>query len=108
MSAYTNGGTLLLSVLDYKADLKKVVVTAFAEALALAADYKNNEGCLAWTNAGGCIYVSEYPDTVYPNCNGGSIECTAGSVSVGAIKEISALAEASTPHLCRRYHSVDY
>ena len=94
LSAYANGGHLILSVKDYEAELKRVVVTAFAEALAGAADYKSNESCAAWVNAGGCIYTPDHPDTVYPDCDGG-FECSAGAVSVGAIEEIDALAEAS-------------
>lgn len=56
-----------------------------------AAAFKNKDGCLAWVNAGGCIWTPDSPD---PDA---CFECSAKAVSVGAIKEIDALAEASTP-----------
>ena len=63
LSAYTTAGSqLAFQVFDYQSELKKVVVTAFADALALAADYNNKEKCMAWVNAGGCIYTPEHPD----------------------------------------------
>jgi hypothetical protein len=98
LSGYTNGGTLILSVLDYQKELEKVVVTAFAKALAAAANLKKLDGCLAWANAGGCIYTPGKLDTKRPNCGGNNIadfECTAASVSIGAIEKIDAVARAS-------------
>jgi hypothetical protein len=105
LEGYINGGYLLLSVLDYQEELKRVVVTAYAEALAAAAELKKADGCLAWANAGGCIYTPEHPDTRRPNCGGKNIadfECTAAAVSVGAIEEIDAVATASAlpPQQC--------
>ena len=94
LSAYANGGHLVFAVKDYEAELKRVVVTAFAEALAGAAEYRNNEDCAAWVNAGGCVYTPDHPDTAYPDCDGG-FECRAGAVSLGAVEEIDALADAS-------------
>jgi hypothetical protein len=98
LEGYTKGGKLLLSVLDYQEELKKVVVTAFAEALAGAAKLKKEDGCLAWANAGGCIYTPDHPETKRPSCGGNNIskfECTAVAVSVGAVEEIDACASAS-------------
>jgi hypothetical protein len=90
---------LLLTVLDYQKELQKVVVTAFAEALAAAESLKKADGCLAWANAGGCIYVPKNPNTKRPNCGGqtnlAEFKCTAAAVSVGAIEEIDAVADAS-------------
>lgn len=111
LKAYTGGGgQLIFKVLDYEADVEKVVASAFASTLAAAADLKEEGGCLAWANAGGCIYTPEQPDTVYPNCEGcegsdclANAECTAEAVSVGAIKEIDAIAEASA-HLSPPHH----
>jgi hypothetical protein len=100
LEGYTSGGRLRVSVLDYQEELKKVVVTAFAEALAGAAELKKLDGCLAWANVGGCIYTPEHPDTTRPGCGGDNIaefECKASAVSVGAIEEIDAVVTASEP-----------
>ena len=56
-----------------------------------AASYKNSDGCLAWVNTGGCIWTPDSPD---PEA---CFVCEAKAVSVGAIKQIDALAEASAP-----------
>jgi hypothetical protein len=100
LSGYVSGGSkLFLTVLDYQKELQKVVVTAFAEALAAAANLKKADGCLAWANAGGCIYVPQNPYTKRPNCgaqtNLADFKCNATAVSVGAIQEINAIARAS-------------
>lgn len=90
LDAYSSGEkAVLLSVHDYKTAIEEVVVTAHAEALASAADYKNSEGCMAWVNASGCV-----GDECF--------ECKAGAVSAGAIEEIDAVANASAPpqHAC--------
>lgn len=101
LNAYTNGGHLIFSVLDYQRELKEVAVTAFTEALAFAVDLKKADGCLAWANAGGCIYTPEHPDATRPDCgaqdNIVEFECEALAVSAGKIEEIDALAEASAP-----------
>lgn len=89
LEAYTNGGHIAFKVLDFKAEVKKVVAKSFATALAGAASYKNSDGCLAWVNTGGCIWTPDSPD---PEA---CFVCEAKAVSVGAIKQIDALAEAS-------------
>lgn len=58
-----------------------------------AKDYYNKDKCLAWVNAGGCIWTEDKGDECF--------ECTAKAVSVGAIKEIDAMVEASTVPHCR-------
>jgi hypothetical protein len=100
LSGYVSGGIALFqSVYSYKEELKKVVVTALADALAAAVTLKNVDGCLAWANAGGCIYVPQNPYTKRPNCgaqtNLADFKCNATAVSVGAIQEINAIARAS-------------
>jgi hypothetical protein len=55
-----------------------------------AASYKDRENCVAWVNTGGCIWTPDSPD---PEA---CFECEALAVSVGQIKEIDALVEAST------------
>jgi hypothetical protein len=101
LEGYANGGHLALKVLDYQEELKKVVVTAFAEALAGAAKLKEKDDCLAWANAGGCIYHPKHPHTKLPKCGGqdniAEFECSAGAVSFGLIQEIDAIATASAP-----------
>lgn len=57
-----------------------------------AAAFKNKDGCLAWVNTGGCIWTPDSPD---PEA---CFVCEAKAVSVGAIKEIDALATASASH----------
>jgi hypothetical protein len=58
-----------------------------------AASYKGRENCVAFVNAGGCIWTPDSPD---PDA---CFECTALAVSVGKIKEISVLVEASAESL---------
>lgn len=96
LNAYTapTGVPLFLSAFDYKEDLEKVVVTAYAQALANAASFKNNNDCLAWVNTEGCIWTPTHED---PNF---CFECEAVSVSVGVIEEIDAIAEASALSSC--------
>lgn len=83
------GSPLVLKVFDYQKEIEKVVVTAYAEALARAASYKNTDGCMAFVNTNGCIWS---PDNADPEI---CFECKASSESIGAISEIDAIATAS-------------
>jgi hypothetical protein len=76
-------------VTDFQKDVETVVVEAWAIALAAAYNYKTEEGCLAWVNAGGCIWTEGRPDD-RTYC----AECTALAYSEGAVDKIDAIAEA--------------
>jgi hypothetical protein len=54
--------TLSVSVSSFQKDVEKVVVTAYAAALADAYNFKKTDGCLAFVNAGGCIWTEGHPD----------------------------------------------
>jgi hypothetical protein len=80
---------LTFAVSDFQSDVEKVTVTAFTTALAAAYNYKEENGCLAWVNAGGCIWTEGHPDE-RTYC----AECTVITHSVGAVDSIDAIAEA--------------
>jgi hypothetical protein len=82
---------LTITVGDYQADVEKVVVKAWAQALADARDKSKSTGCLAWVNAGGCIWTQGHPDEQHYCAN-----CTAVGYSAGAVDSIDAIAEAGT------------
>lgn len=87
----SGGQQAFIAVFDYQEAVKEVVVTAFAEAIAGAAKWKDENSCSAWVNTGGCLYHPDHPDTVAPNC----FECTAYAVSASDIEEIDAVADAA-------------
>ena len=80
---------MVLKVFDYQREIENVVVTAYAEALARAAAYKNSQGCMAMVNTNGCIYSPKPADPEM------CFECKASTESLGAISEIDAIARAS-------------
>jgi hypothetical protein len=80
---------LTIAVSDFESDVEKVTVTAYATALAAAYNYKEESGCLAWVNAGGCIWTEGHPNE-QTYC----ADCTAIAYSVGAVNSIDAIAEA--------------
>jgi hypothetical protein len=81
--------TLIAAVSEVKSVVKGVVVKAWAEALTDAYNYKNKEGCLAWVNAGGCIWTVGHPDE-QTYC----ASCVARAYSAGAVDKINAVAKA--------------
>jgi hypothetical protein len=85
-------GTLTKSVVAFQSDLKKVVVTAYASALAAAYNYGKESGCVAYVNAGGCIWTPGHPDEEF-YC----ADCIAIAYSEGAVDSIDAIATASAP-----------
>jgi hypothetical protein len=87
-------GTVAVSVSSFQKDVEKVVVTAFAEALADAFNYKNDKGCLAFVNVGGCIWTEGHPDEK-TYCAG----CVAVAFSEAAVASIDAVASAGVPLL---------
>jgi hypothetical protein len=82
---------ITFAVQDFKSDVEKVVVTAYADALAGAYNYNKEDGCIAWVNAGGCIWTEGHPDEqIY------CADCSAGALSEGSVDSIDAIAEAGT------------
>jgi hypothetical protein len=82
-------GTLAVSVKTLQVDVEAVVAKAYAEALSSAYNYKNEKGCLAFVNAGGCIWTVGHPDEK-TYCAG----CTAVAYSEGAVESRDAVAKA--------------
>jgi hypothetical protein len=80
-----------VAVTNFQKDVEKVVVEVWATAIADAYNYLNEEGCLAWVNAGGCIWTEGHPDE-QTYC----AQCTAVSFSEGAVDANDAIAEAGT------------
>jgi hypothetical protein len=80
---------IAIAVSDFESDVEKVTATAYATALAAAYNYQEENGCLAWVNAGGCIWTEGHPDE-QTYC----ADCTAIAYSVGAVDSINAIAEA--------------
>jgi hypothetical protein len=80
---------LTIAVSEFQSDVEKVTATAYSTALAAAYNYKEENGCLAWVNAGGCIWTEGHPDE-QTYC----AECTVITHSVGAVDAIDAIAEA--------------
>jgi hypothetical protein len=74
---------------EFKIALEGVAVEAWAEALSAAYNYKNEEGCLAWVNAGGCIWTVGHPEE-QTYC----ASCVADAYSDGAVDDIDAVASA--------------
>jgi hypothetical protein len=58
----TSISTLKASIITFQKDIEKVVATAYAQALTNAYNYKNNNQCLAFVNAGGCIWSANHTD----------------------------------------------
>jgi hypothetical protein len=81
--------TLSVSVSSFQKDVEKVVATAYSAALAGAYNYNTEKGCIAWVNAGGCIWTEGHPDEK-TYCAG----CAAVAYSEGAVGSIDAIAEA--------------
>jgi hypothetical protein len=81
--------TLSVSVSSFQKDVEKVVVTAYAAALADAYNFKKTNGCLAYVNAGGCIWTEGHPDEKF-YCAG----CEAVAYSEGAVDSKDAVAAA--------------
>jgi hypothetical protein len=84
--------TITKSVSAFQSDIKKVVVTAYAQALASSYNYGKESGCVAFVNAGGCIWTEGHPEEE-TYC----ADCIAISYSEGAVDSIDAIAEASAP-----------
>jgi hypothetical protein len=82
---------IVKSVADYKYDIERVVVTAYAQALADANKYRKSSNCVAWVNAGGCIWTEGTDDEKY-YCAG----CSAEAYSEGSVSKIDAIATAGT------------
>ena len=81
-----DGETRAKHVRDYAHAIDVAVVTAYAEALAGAANYYNTNSCWAWADTSSCIY----PD-------GPCASCTASAVGDTYISEIDAIATAGVP-----------
>jgi hypothetical protein len=92
---------LAIEITAFSKDVETVVVTAYAQALSAAHNYGKESGCLAFVNAGGCIWTEGHPDEK-TYCAG----CTAIGVTEGAVDSISAIADASAPRPCQCSHCV--
>jgi hypothetical protein len=93
--------TLSISVSSFQKDLEKVVANAYSVALSGAHDYETEKGCVAWVNAGGCIWTEGHPDE-RTYC----ADCTAYAYSAGAIDSIDAIAEAGAQLTTGSLHSI--
>jgi hypothetical protein len=54
--------TLTASIKTFQSDIKQDVAAAYAHALVSAYRYRRYNGCLAFVNAGGCIWTEGHPD----------------------------------------------
>jgi hypothetical protein len=81
--------TLSLAISSFQKDIERVVVTAYAEALADAYNYRNRNGCLAFVNTQGCIWVDGNSDVLYGGCG-----CVAVAYSEGAVESRDIVTEA--------------
>jgi hypothetical protein len=84
--------TITVNINLFRTDIEKVVATAYAQALSGAYTYRNANGCVAWVNAGGCIWTQGHPDEKN-YCAG----CVAKAYSEGAVESSSAVATAGVP-----------
>ena len=88
LDLYSNGGNIAAHVYNYAEEIEEAIVTAYAEALAGAANYYDTNSCWAYADSNVCIY-----GTNPPKCAG----CTASAVSDTYTEEIDAIATAGVP-----------
>jgi hypothetical protein len=82
--------SLAASIFSFQSEIEKVVAAAYAEALASAYNYKIENGCLVFVNAGGCVWTEGHPD----ERTGCGSQCRAIAYSEGAVESSEAVAEA--------------
>jgi hypothetical protein len=93
--------TLTVSVSNFQKDVERIVATAYAVALGWAYDFKTERGCLAWVNAGGCIWTEGYSE-LHHACH----ECVATYYDEGAVSSIDAIAAAGARMINGRVHYI--
>jgi hypothetical protein len=87
-------GTLIKSVTSFQSDVEGVVARAFAEALVGAFNFATEKLCMAFVNAGGCIWTEGHPDERTYCAN-----CVVSGDSTATLESVDGLAEASASKL---------